>query len=208
MVNMNRDRNRSRMKRVNAQLEARKAAKRLARWRLVLRFGPLVLLAATTIANLTLQYRLTKQKQEMKNLLSHQPPSWADFIRLEKSQAQEVAYIPAVNDSGVPIDMNINGEEWNIVEVAAFKDRDSRSMAETDCQHRTISYLQAANQVTLRANLWHEVFHAGGCLHGGDTYWNSINPTRSKHEGVKHLGDFMSNFSMANPAFMQWMGGR
>jgi hypothetical protein len=105
------------------------------------------------------------------------------------------------NEDGVPTHLNINGQMWNVRKVPFL----FITIAETRCKERTIVYIDDPSPMALRTNLIHEVFHAGGCLHGGDTWWNSIHPDNFDHPGIYHLADFMTSFSHDNPEFMEWL---
>lgn len=117
------------------------------------------------------------------------------------------------NEDGVPSHLNINGQAWEVVEIDAYPEAKKHKLgerftgrdAETDCDNHQITYQHSYNSVEIRENLWHEVMHAGACIHGGDQYWNSVKPTGDKHPGVYHLGEFLGGFSKANPEFMYWM---
>jgi hypothetical protein len=124
-------------------------------------------------------------------------------ITVSSSAAQTV--IDAVNEDGLPIALNINGESWKVVRAQSFTKEMADNAATTSCQLRTIFYLPEATPSLLRNDLAHEVFHAGACLHGGDTWWNSINPDNVHHDGIYHLADFWTNFAHANPEFMVWL---
>lgn len=135
-------------------------------------------------------------------------PTWAEFIN--DGSIHESVSMSTID--GIPSVLNINGDHWNVVRVDAFKDAldhiDGRSFngvqAQTYCREKLISYIETQNITVLKENLWHEVMHAGACTHGGDTWWNSIDPTQDKHEGIKHLGEFLSNFTKVNPNFVAW----
>ena len=141
-------------------------------------------------------------------------PTWAGFKINPPGDASKQLFetIGSHYSDGVPINLIINGEEWSIVKADIFddalKNKPGKSFngvqAETYCNNKTIAYIPATDPRRLRINLMHEVFHAGGCLHGGDTWWNSINPTRNEHIGVYHLGEFMAVFVHDNPYFMEW----
>lgn len=137
-------------------------------------------------------------------------PSWAAFTS-EYTNAPLHETVLATNVDGVPDALMINGEMWDISRVDHFKDAEGRDggrfsgvQAQTYCKQRMIAYIPTQNPVILKVNLWHEVMHAGACLHGGDTWWNSPHPTAERHEGVKHLGEFLAEFSRDNPGFVAW----
>ena len=105
--------------------------------------------------------------------------------------------------TGLPTTLLINGESWGLVRVDSMEDYIVTGT--TYCTNHVITYLAHQSVSELRTTLWHEVFHAGACAHGGDEWWNSIHPTRNEHIGVNHLADFLSDFSRANREFMRWM---
>lgn len=141
-------------------------------------------------------------------------PTWAEFKLNPPGDASKQLFenIGSHYSDGVPTTLIVNGEEWSIVRVDMFNDALKAKLgesfngvqAETYCNNKTIAYISATNPRKLRINLMHEVFHAGDCLHGGDTWWNSINPTKTEHIGVYHLGEFMAVFAHDNPEFMEW----
>lgn len=133
-------------------------------------------------------------------------PTWANFT-VSQVAADNYHYMARSAD-GVPNTVWINGDTWSVVQVSRF-DKDAEA-AETVCEKKTIAYLSDENPTSLRDNLWHEIFHAGGiCSHGTDAWWN--NPEKAKdrndHPGIYNLGHFMGQFSMANPDFMEWASG-
>lgn len=142
--------------------------------------------------------------------IKYNAPTWAEFVNDGSIKETVVQF----NADGVPNTLNINGERWDVVRVNAFNDAMEKNdgelfrgvQAQTYCNYKMIAYIAVESSSTLRNNLWHEVMHAGACMHGGDTYWNSINPTKDTHDGVKHLGEFLGNFAMANPEFVRWAG--
>ena len=144
-----------------------------------------------------------------KTYLAVNAPSWAEF---KVNMPQKRESIMAANQDGLPLKLTINGEFWDIVKADHFNDSEDYSdgqpfngiQAETHCSKKIIVYIQTDDPALLRANLWHEIMHAGACLHGGDTWWNSINPTKTQHDGILHLGEFLGAFSRANPQFMLW----
>jgi len=115
--------------------------------------------------------------------------------------------IISVTKDGIPDRLNINGELWTVTRVKDFSGDPSgeTTEAQISCETRGIWYLPTDSHSELRRNVIHEVFHAGACLHGGDTWWNSINPDRQHHDGIYHLGNFWSQFAAANPEFMEWI---
>jgi len=102
----------------------------------------------------------------------------------------------------IPSHLDINGQMWDLVHVDHFDDK--TEYGETDCDNREIDYLDSSDPAELREALWHEVFHAGACIHGGDEWWNSIHPTDDDHPGIYHLADFMHNFTRDNKEFVSW----
>lgn len=129
-------------------------------------------------------------------------PTWADFTAANGNQTgwYERATDPV---TGIPESVSINGEKWALVRVDKY---DHLDRAGTEyCGAQTISYIEARDPREMRTIILHEIFHAGACAHGGDTWWNSINPTELKHDGIKHLGEFWAEFSMANPTFIRWL---
>jgi hypothetical protein len=141
-------------------------------------------------------------------------PTWADFTTIGTWDER----IIAVNSQGVPNTLDINGEQWNVIKIDHFNDVEKKGAvkdgkivlpsiitAETFCNNKTIAYISDADHNQLRADIMHEIFHAGGCLHGGDTYWNSINPTEKDHPGIYHLGEFTASFMRTNPRFTEWV---
>ena len=109
----------------------------------------------------------------------------------------------ALNEDGVPMLLNINGEMWGVVRAKSFEDSELAGVA--FCQAKAIAYLPSDAMSVVRETLVHEVFHAGACTHGGDTWWNSENPNSIHHEGVYRLGSFWTGFARANPEFMEWL---
>jgi hypothetical protein len=142
-------------------------------------------------------------------------PTWADFTINPKQSDTSKQLFETVgdrNEDGVPRTVTINGQLWSIVLVDIYDDAKkfkpgkgfSGKQGETYCENRTISYIRNYDHQQFRVNLMHEIFHAGACLHGGDTWWNSENPTETDHPGIYHLGEFMANFAHDNPKFMEW----
>lgn len=113
--------------------------------------------------------------------------------------------------TGVPFHIVVNGEKWDINLIDSYPDAAGRKgvfggiQAQTTCRTKTITYIRTEDPALLRANIMHEVMHAGACVHGGDTWWNSINSTRFDHKGVYHLGEFLAPFMRDNPIFVDWM---
>jgi hypothetical protein len=107
-----------------------------------------------------------------------------------------------VPDQGIPSHLDINGQTWNLVPVDHFDDNDVNG--ETDCENREIDYATSSDPAELREAIWHEIFHAGACVHGGDQWWNSVHPTDDVHPGIYHLADFMHNFTHDNKQFVSW----
>ncbi len=129
-------------------------------------------------------------------------PRWPGAVFT--SSAPQIQLVQTTAD-GVPMLLNINGETWHVVRVKDFKGPADKSVSEMSCKMRTIVYLPSDTPSQLRNNIIHEVFHAGACLHGGDTWWNSINPDGNKHDGIYHLADFWTGFARSNPEFMEWI---
>lgn len=111
--------------------------------------------------------------------------------------------------SQVPDRVVINGEAWEIIQVDHIGGKGLGAndvvTAETDCEKHEIDYVSDENRSELRTNIMHEIFHAGGCLHGGDEWWNSIHPTADNHPGIYHLGDFTHSFLHDNRQFSEWL---
>lgn len=177
----------------------RKQKRNNARKLIVFRAGlTLIVLAAGIAFNMD---RIEHKKQL---------PTWASF-KINSGDGS-LESVRANTDDGIPRILSINGEEWEVEKVNHFDDAEAHPngdpfdgiQAETYCKERLIAYIQTENQANLRNNIWHEVMHAGACLHGGDAWWNSINPTRNEHPGVEHLGEFLGEFSKSNPEFMAW----
>lgn len=100
----------------------------------------------------------------------------------------------------VPAHLDINGQTWDLVPVDHIDNNGSEG--ETYCDTREIYYV-ITDPVDLRDTLWHEVFHAGDCIHGGkDTWWNS---SQTDEAGIKNLADFMNNFTRDNKQFVSWV---
>lgn len=142
-------------------------------------------------------------------------PTWATFTSAYTATPFHERIL-GVNWDGVPTTLIINGEQWTVVQVDHFDDAEKYKAGErfggvqgqTFCENKTIAYIPAENRALLKVNLMHEVFHAGDCLHGGDTWWNSEKPTDENHPGIYHLGEFMSAFAHDNPTFMEWQADR
>lgn len=139
-------------------------------------------------------------------------PTWADFEPMKNGDVQ-YELKNGFMTSGAPTELTINGERWSLVLINHFNDVDMTKvavsdprMAQTDCKHRTISYIATTDPARLKINLMHEVFHAGDCLHGGDSYWNSPvkEDPKNPHPGIYHLGEFTSSFLHDNPDFAKW----
>lgn len=140
-------------------------------------------------------------------------PTWADFRVMSSGITDLREQVASTNIEGLPYRLTINGEIWDVSKVDHFSDSESQPkdgslfagfQAQTYCSKHLIVYIQHNDPQLLRVSLWHEVMHAGACLHGGDGYWNSINPTKTSHEGVRHLGEFLATFTRDNPLFVQW----
>lgn len=116
--------------------------------------------------------------------------------------------VSGLKSDGIPYVVQIDGENWALVKVNHFDDSNEshagRIQAMTNCEHRTISYIPADNPIVMHANIMHEVFHAGACLHGGDAWWNSGTGTPD-HPGIYHLGEFTAAFLHDNPELMEWL---
>jgi len=123
----------------------------------------------------------------------------------EMSSSAPQMILVSKNEDGIPVLLNINGETWAVVRVKSFNAGDESSAAEMSCVAKTIVYLPDETPSRLRNSIIHEVFHAGACLHGGDSWWNSVNPDKNKHDGIYHLADFWTGFARANPEFMEWI---
>ena len=122
---------------------------------------------------------------------------------LVKPSAPE-SRIAEFNDDGVPSRILVNGESWDVYQVAGFRGYKNLE-ALTSCRVRAIFYTTKHDPGQLRVEVMHEIWHAGGCLHGGDKWWNSPHPTFAQHPGVYHLGDFSVDFPHSNPVFMKWL---
>jgi hypothetical protein len=129
-------------------------------------------------------------------------PRWPNAV-LTGSAAQTKTV--TTTEDGIPALLNINGETWHVVRVKQFTGPDQEISAEISCRVKVIAYLPAQTPSLLRTSLIHEIFHAGACLHGGDAWWNSINPDKNSHEGIYHLADFWAGFARSNPEFMEWI---
>ena len=173
---------------MNEEVLRRLAEKRAARRSWIFRGCLLVLLAAQISASLYYSYRL------------HHRPQWANVVMTASAPQMELT---TRTPEGIPNRLNINGEMWTVLRVKDFTD--PQSAAEGSCHERVIWYLPAESRSELQNHVIHEVFHAGACLHGGDTWWNSINPDSIKHDGIYHLAEFWSGFARANPEFMEWI---
>lgn len=139
-------------------------------------------------------------------------PTWADFKMVGEKEGL-IESTMAINADGIPNTIEVNGEMWSIVKVNHFTDIDATKIGpvagysisgQTLCAQKTIAYIQDDNPKRLKVTILHEVFHAGACLHGGDEWWNSIDPDNKNHAGIFHLGEFMADFLRANPDFTQW----
>ena len=121
------------------------------------------------------------------------------FFR-KPSNAVQSAMVP-------PSKININGQAFRI--RTAVKDEqkwmeEDNDVAITDCKTQQIVYI-SEKIPNLQETMWHEVFHAGECLHDPE-YWNSKNVRNfhDVHPGIYHLGEFMDDFSKTNPEFLYW----
>lgn len=100
----------------------------------------------------------------------------------------------------LPTHLDINGQTWDVQQVTRIDNKGSDG--ETFCDTREIDYAETDDPVELRDTLWHEIFHAGDCIHGGkDTWWNS---SPKDEAGIKNLADFMHNFTRDNKQFIAW----
>lgn len=142
-----------------------------------------------------LQYRTFKIRK------AESLPTWADFKVSGVTYSLQLGFD---TETSLPTSLLINGERWSVVKVAEYEPG-STSTAETNCAARTITYIRAQKRGDLKESIMHEIFHAGACVHGGDTWWNSINPDNHHHVGVYHLGQFMAEFAPANPEMMEWL---
>jgi len=106
------------------------------------------------------------------------------------------------NPDGVPTYLSINGESWWLL-PEKFLGTDIA--AETDCKQRVIFYIPTTDVTHLHRNLMHEIYHAGACIHGDATYWNTDKKDLKSHAGIYHLGDFSENFFASNPTFTRWL---
>ncbi len=139
-------------------------------------------------------------------------PTWASFTKFDPRGMIESQV--AVAEDGLPNTLRINGETWSVVKIGEFSEVVGKpegpvlgevSTAATFCANKTITYIDDQSRERLRTTIMHEVFHAGACVHGGDKWWNSENPTPKDHPGIYHLGEFMSEFAASNKQFMGWM---
>lgn len=121
----------------------------------------------------------------------------------------------AFNRDGIPTQLHIEGEDWDVQKVDFFEDamghkagdNISGKVAQTNCTAREISYIATPDKVSLRTSLWHEIFHAAACAHGGAKWWNSRYDNQNGldgHRGIYRLGSFMAQFAKTNPSFMYW----
>lgn len=152
-------------------------------------------------------YWIHKRYVAVKSMM---PPAWSNF----QISGDAVERVSAKTPDGIPSILLINGQEWHVERVMAFNDAlkykgsgksFSGIQAETYCKEKTIVYIETDDINVLKINIMHEIFHAGDCLHGGDTYWNSEHPTSSVHPGIYHLGEFTAVFLKDNPEFALWM---
>lgn len=155
-------------------------------------------------------YSMNKREKSMR------APTWGDFVVTLPSDSESwKEWVNGKNSDGVPMHVIIDSQEWTIAKVDAFDDAVQCAhkknvdcsfgiQAETYCNRKFISYINTEDPYILRMNLMHEIFHAGACSHGGDVWWNSVDPDRTEHPGVYHLGEFMSVFAHDNPTFMKW----
>lgn len=103
----------------------------------------------------------------------------------------------------LPTAITVNGERWLLVEASGMF-----SLGKTICERRTIFYRFTGDSQEDRNTIVHEIFHAGGCLHGGYRgyeWWNSID---TEHTGIWHLADFTSTLIWDNPALVKWLSSR
>jgi hypothetical protein len=172
----------------NEQVLRRLKAKRDARRMLIFRIVWLLALLFMASTSAYFRYQIRHPVSLFRGSVANSAPQQWDISK---------------NEDGIPARLNINGESWYVVRVKNFSD--SELAAQQSCQARVIWYLPSDAPSELRNTIVHEIFHAGACLHGGDTWWNSINPNQKTHEGVYHLADFWTGFARANPEFMEWL---
>lgn len=136
-------------------------------------------------------------------------PNWAEINFTTQAEYSDRITFNS-NTHEVPFKATINGETWDFIQVDHFSDssihKPGSIEAETNCIDKTITYLPSDDKPELRINILHELFHAGACLHGGDTWWNNINPTASYHPGIERSAEFMHTFLHDNKQFAVWLG--
>ena len=161
----------------------RKRKRRNAAFGLVLRIALIALILGNFSVDLWLGHTRAKA------MLLSASPTWADFSIRGGLNETTVGYY----NGGLPRQLTINGRRWSIVQVDHFDDAVGRNL--------TIAFIPTTDHQDLKINLMHEVFHAGACAYGGNTWWNS---TDNEHPGIYHLGEFMAIFARDNPQFMAW----
>jgi hypothetical protein len=181
------------------------------------RIGIIIFVILTFIAGQVSNHYFDKQRLiamgKVEALLTREieeknAPTWADFS-VAKGVHEQQSFI---SEDGVPNHVTINGELWTIVHVNNFTadihhkygEYFSGIGGETFCSNKTIAYISSNDMRVLKINIMHEIFHAGDCYHGGDTWWNSEKPSRNSHPGIYHLGEFMATFLHDNPQFAAW----
>jgi hypothetical protein len=174
-----------------------------SRWRLIA-IGCLLL--ATSAGSFYTQYQQRKIRARLAELSA---PTWANF----QLNSPTMSYQPSLSENGVPKEVTIDNQRWSLVQVDHFTGADGKpddprtgphTGAETFCKRLTIAYLYAEDPVSQRVTLMHELLHAGACLHGGDTWWNSEHPTETVHDGIERIAEFETTFLRSNPEFAAW----
>lgn len=110
----------------------------------------------------------------------------------------------AIGQPPPPKHIVIAGTVWSIKHNDAILKR--KLAGETFCDTRVIQYSSENDLLELRNTIWHEIFHAAACSHGGDGWWNSYSDR--EHPGIFHLAEFVSAFVIDNPEFVDWSEGR
>jgi hypothetical protein len=206
------------MSKVVLDRKQKRRDKKIALWSLIGLFVPTIIFLGIVAVQTQISIHQAKvkiaQKQALIDLekapipIISTTPDWADF----KISGTEHETSTFLNPDGVPEEVMIDGEKWDIIHVDHFDEaekykpgqRFGGDQAETYCAERTIAYVSNEDKTELRVDLMHEIFHAGACGHGGDTWWNSIHPTSTYHPGIYHLGEFMATFLRDNPQFAMW----
>lgn len=135
------------------------------------------------------------------------------YWTVNNSQDHIVGYYNQIvlSRPGIPKTLRINGQQWILIPAKGIlqDSLDDRNWsAYTDCDNQYIVY--KPDYQGIKDALWHEVFHAGGCIHGngkvssGDKWWNSEHPDDNNHPGIYHLGHFMKDFTEQNTDFIEW----